>query len=169
MDELAHIDTTKLYPPFLARLADMLRLLAMAHLEFKATAGNGTRTYQEQRILFDQGRITPGPKVTNARGGQSAHNFGLAVDFARDVDPRPGLQPDWEPRLYEPLGRACDMVGLLWGGSWLKPDGGHVQWPGFTSPQHFEPLHRQMMRGGLIAAWAYVDRLPEPPRGGGVS
>ena len=36
----------------------------------------GTRTYAEQNDLYRQR-----PKVTNARGGQSWHNFGLAWDF----------------------------------------------------------------------------------------
>lgn len=39
------------------------------------------RTYAEQGTLFAQGRTTPGPIVTNARAGQSAHNFGFALDF----------------------------------------------------------------------------------------
>ena len=36
---------------------------------------SGTRTYAEQDILFAKR-----PKVTNARGGQSNHNFGIAWD-----------------------------------------------------------------------------------------
>lgn len=49
---------------------------------------SGTRGYAEQNALFRRGRYgNPGPRVTNARGGQSFHNFGLAWDigiFARD-------------------------------------------------------------------------------------
>lgn len=41
----------------------------------------GLRTFAEQDILYSQGRTTAGPIVTNARGGQSPHNFGLAIDF----------------------------------------------------------------------------------------
>lgn len=33
-------------------------------------------------MLYAQGRTTPGKIVTNAKPGQSAHNFGLAVDLA---------------------------------------------------------------------------------------
>lgn len=39
------------------------------------------RTFEEQDDLFKQR-----PKVTNARGGQSYHNYGLAVDFCLLVD-----------------------------------------------------------------------------------
>ena len=43
---------------------------------------SGTRSYQEQDALFRQGRFgNPGPRVTNARGGQSRHNFGIAWDI----------------------------------------------------------------------------------------
>ena len=41
---------------------------------------SGTRTFAEQDALFAKGRTAPGPKVTNARGGQSNHNFGIAWD-----------------------------------------------------------------------------------------
>src|SRR4051794_10761936 len=38
---------------------------------------SGTRSYEEQDKLFRKGRYgDPGPRVTNARGGQSNHNFG---------------------------------------------------------------------------------------------
>jgi peptidoglycan L-alanyl-D-glutamate endopeptidase CwlK len=39
------------------------------------------RTFAEQDALYQLGRIKPGKVVTNAKGGQSYHNFGLAVDF----------------------------------------------------------------------------------------
>jgi peptidoglycan L-alanyl-D-glutamate endopeptidase CwlK len=39
------------------------------------------RTFSEQDGLFAQGRTKPGKIVTNAKGGQSYHNYGLAVDI----------------------------------------------------------------------------------------
>lgn len=42
----------------------------------------GYRTIEEQDRLYAQGRTAKGPKVTNAKGGSSFHNFGLAIDFA---------------------------------------------------------------------------------------
>lgn len=36
------------------------------------------RTFQEQELLFSQGRTRPGKIVTNARAGKSFHNYGLA-------------------------------------------------------------------------------------------
>lgn len=42
----------------------------------------GLRTFAEQDALYAQGRTKPGPRVTNAKGGQSIHNYGTAIDFA---------------------------------------------------------------------------------------
>jgi peptidoglycan L-alanyl-D-glutamate endopeptidase CwlK len=42
----------------------------------------GLRTIEEQNDLYAQGRTKPGSIVTNAKGGSSYHNFGLAFDFA---------------------------------------------------------------------------------------
>ena len=39
------------------------------------------RTFAEQDALYAQGRTKPGPKVTEAPGGKSYHNYGLAIDF----------------------------------------------------------------------------------------
>lgn len=46
----------------------------------------GLRTFEEQNALYAQGRTKPGNKVTNARGGSSYHNYGLAIDFSILVD-----------------------------------------------------------------------------------
>ncbi|KPC97761.1 Peptidoglycan L-alanyl-D-glutamate endopeptidase CwlK precursor [Geobacillus sp. BCO2] len=40
----------------------------------------GFRTIEEQNRLYALGRTKPGRIVTNARGGYSYHNFGLAFD-----------------------------------------------------------------------------------------
>lgn len=40
------------------------------------------RTKKEQQDLYNQGRTTPGKKVTNALPGQSFHEYGLAFDIA---------------------------------------------------------------------------------------
>ena len=43
---------------------------------------HGYRSSEEQDALFNQGRSSAGNIVTNARGGESYHNYGLAIDFA---------------------------------------------------------------------------------------
>ena len=51
----------------------------------------GLRTIDEQNTLYAQGRTVPGQIVTNAPGGTSYHNYGLAVDICEMVNG----QPDW--------------------------------------------------------------------------
>src|SRR6478609_5661733 len=46
----------------------------------------GLRTIKEQDDLYAQGRTKPGKVVTNARGGSSFHNYGVAFDFAILLD-----------------------------------------------------------------------------------
>lgn len=58
-------------------------LIAKANEETGRTwaASDGRRTMTQQRDIFAQGRTKPGKVVSNAKPGQSAHNFGLAVDL----------------------------------------------------------------------------------------
>ncbi|AIQ49508.1 hypothetical protein R70723_29200 [Paenibacillus sp. FSL R7-0273] len=85
----------------------------------------GLRTFSEQDRLYAQGRTSAGNIVTNARGGYSFHNYGLAVDFAlllpdgssaswdmkRDGD-RDGTA-DWQEVVQQ-----AKALGFEWGGDW---------------------------------------------------
>ncbi len=85
----------------------------------------GTRSYARQNSLYAQGRTAKGAKVTNARGGASWHNFGLAVDFGV-FRGNTYVQED-EP--YKMLGQLARTIpGLDWGGAWSGfKDYPHVQ------------------------------------------
>lgn len=84
----------------------------------------GTRTYAEQDALFAQGRTKPGPRVTNARGGFSSHNFGIAWDIGIFED---GDYQEESP-LYAKAGKIGRDMGLEWGGDWKTiPDQPHFQ------------------------------------------
>lgn len=60
---------------------------------------SGRRSMRDQEKLYAQGRTAPGPIVTNARPGQSAHNYGRAVDVVLDDSSKPGLQMLWNWKL----------------------------------------------------------------------
>ncbi len=81
---------------------------------------SGTRTYAEQDALFRQGRYgNPGKVITNARGGQSNHNFGIAWDIGIFVDGKYLGESD----LYSQAGTAiasAEFSELEWGGNWVK-------------------------------------------------
>jgi hypothetical protein len=80
---LAKIDgrnkTTHTHPALRRGLADLAE--ALEEREMRALITGGFRTFAEQELLFNQGRTSSGPVVTNARGGLSNHNYGLAVDI----------------------------------------------------------------------------------------
>ena len=74
----------------------------------------GTRTYEEQDDLFAQGRTKPGRIVTNARGGYSNHNFGIAFD----IGVFDGANYLGESPKYKAVGALGMDLGLDWGGNW---------------------------------------------------
>ncbi len=92
----------------------------------KAKIISGTRTYAEQNVLFKKGRFgNPGPKVTNARGGQSNHNFCVAWDIGIFTKTG-GYITDGED--YEKAAKVGMLDTLEWGGNWRSfPDKPHFQ------------------------------------------
>jgi len=77
---------------------------------------SGTRTFEAQDRLFAQGRTRPGRRVTNARGGFSNHNFGIAFD----VGVFEGRRYLPESPKYKAVGAMGVELGLEWGGNWTS-------------------------------------------------
>lgn len=75
---------------------------------------SGLRTYDEQNVLYAQGRTAPGNKVTNAKGGFSNHNFGIAFD----VGVFEGAKYLGDSPKYKAVGVLGMELGLEWGGNW---------------------------------------------------
>lgn len=77
-----------------------------------------TSTYRDaesQNALYAQGRTTAGKKVTNAKGGQSFHNYRVAFDFVPIV----GGKAQWnDAKLFEKCGVIGESLGLEWAGRW---------------------------------------------------
>ncbi|MCM3173577.1 M15 family metallopeptidase [Paenibacillus sp. MER 99-2] len=119
--------------PLVAESEELLvRKAARRGIEVVIT--HGYRSIEEQDALFDQGRTGTGNIVTNARGGESYHNYGLAIDFAlrtpqgeivwdMERDDNGNGEPDW----MEVVALAKDL-GFTWGGDWANfPDYPHLQ------------------------------------------
>ena len=89
----------------------------MADAGFEAVGVSSTfRCHAMQDHLFAQGRTRPGNIVTNARGGQSWHNWRLAFDIFQNI---PGSE--WNnPRFFETAGQIWEEMGGEWGGSWVN-------------------------------------------------
>ncbi|MEF9933637.1 MAG: peptidoglycan-binding protein [Clostridium sp.] len=86
------------------------------------------RSIAEQNELYAQGRTKPGSKITNAKGGYSMHNYGLAFDIAIKVSGKVVWDND---ALYAKAGKIGESLGLEWGGSWKNfKDAPHFQWTG---------------------------------------
>ena len=78
-----------------------------------------TSTYRDmesQDALYEQGRTTPGKIVTNARAGDSYHNWRCAVD----VVPIIGGKPDWDGShpAWQQIGEIGEECGLEGAGRW---------------------------------------------------
>lgn len=94
----------------------------------------GRRSLEKQAALYDQGR-SPASKargervVTNAKAGDSAHNWGCASDWA-EFRPEFVRTEIWDKAEWSVFGDAVRKVGLEWGGDWKRfLDRPHAQLP----------------------------------------
>ncbi|MFZ0074965.1 M15 family peptidase [Exiguobacterium sp. RIT452] len=121
-----------LHPAVEAGAKDLIRLSHSCYnIDIRIT--QGYRTKKQQDALYDQGRSRAGEIVTNARGGESMHNYGLAFDFVQMVDGDISYdleydgnnsgKSDW--REVAAVGKA---LGFEWGGDWKR----------FVDYPHFE-------------------------------
>jgi peptidoglycan LD-endopeptidase CwlK len=87
---------------------------------------SGFRSSDEQDALYRKGRSEDGPIVTQVKGGQSYHNYGLAIDFAlltpkgktiwdMEYDGNRNGKSDW----MEVVALA-KRLGFTWGGDWTS-------------------------------------------------
>lgn len=122
LDARSESNIATLHPRVQPYARSLIQSALSAGWTFRITSA--LRTYDEQNALYAQGRTAPGKRVTNARGGYSNHNFGIAFD----VTLFEAGQPVWESALYKRLGALGVGLGLEWGGHWKSPvDEPHYQ------------------------------------------
>lgn len=125
------------------------------------------RTFAEQNALFAQGRTrlydSKGNRlgiVTKARGGQSFHNYGLALDIVLIKDDKTA---SWETNIdFDKDGRADWMevvqifknAGWEWGGDWKFKDTPHLQ---KTFGNTTKELLAKYNAGNFIPGTTYVN------------
>ena len=92
------------------------------------------RSMEDQDALYEKGRSAEGNIVTHARGGESFHNFGLAIDFAiktpteniiwdMQYDGNQNGKSDWNEVV-----ELAKELGFEWGGDWASfKDYPHLQ------------------------------------------
>lgn len=145
---LARLDGV--HPELARRIKQLDALLPSQSLQVT----QGTRTYQEQHAIFIQGRPngTPGPIVTDADAGESAHNFGYAVDVVPE-DVIPG-QPDWniESQAWKSILAAAPSCGLAEGACWKKSDNPHLYLAELPADPT-DAMREQIADGGMAEVW----------------
>ena len=96
---------------------------------------SGYRSFADQNALYAKGRTKSGNIVTNAKGGYSNHNFGLAVDYFLVSDD--GNTALWTVNSkWRRVAAIGKELGFSWGGDWSS----------FRDYPHLE------MTGGLSTA-----------------
>ena len=105
------------------------------------------RSWEEQQKIYNQGRTTPGPIVSNAKPGSSIHNWGCAfdcgvfrngeyLDGAIKKDANGKDIPDEVKRklaqdTHIEISKIGKSLGLTWGGDWINiKDLPHYQYTG---------------------------------------
>lgn len=110
--------------PLVKRSADAV-VNEMKRLGYDVMVFQGYRSIEEQNALYAQGRTAPGSVITNAKGGDSLHNYGVAVDIVFVVNGRPSWS---ESHPWSTLGKVGKKQGFEWGGDWT----------GFVDRPHLE-------------------------------
>ncbi|MBX9954510.1 M15 family metallopeptidase [Peribacillus simplex] len=95
-------------------ILEVVKLAYEAGIFVQITAGY--RSFREQNELYERGRTNKSkPIVTYARGGQSLHNYGLAVDFVIVSDD--GKRALWtEGEKWTRVAAIAKSLGFVWGG-----------------------------------------------------
>lgn len=113
------------------------------------TITNAFRSKEEQDKLYCQGRqrhpycvkkgLTniPGEIVTNAKGGESRHNDGLAFDVYFTIGNKPDGGVDLKTPITQKVADIGKDLGLVWGGEWKTfKDSPHFELPKFGSSEN---------------------------------
>lgn len=122
----------------------------------KVRIAQGLRTFEEQDALYKQR-----PRVTKAKGGQSIHNYGLAVDIVLIID---GTEASWDTKKDWDQDKQSDWMecvavfkkhGFKWGGNWVTfKDMPHFE---MTFGKEWEDLLPLYKAKDFIPGTTYVD------------
>lgn len=114
MDAITKTRIATLHPLVRKEVEDTLNSIVLSEgTTIRVT--QALRTFAEQDALYAQGRTKPGSKVTNATGGQSIHNYGLAFDYVLMKD---GVA-DWTVNAdWKKVAATFKAKGWEWGGDW---------------------------------------------------
>lgn len=126
-------DINDLLPPARDRAKAFLEACKKAGIDLLVTSTY--RDHESQAALFAQGRTAPGKIVTNARPGESFHNWRVALDVVPIVNGKPVWETTGEAgKLWDRVGQIGESVGLEWAKRWKSfPELAHFQYTGGLS------------------------------------
>lgn len=86
------------------------------------------RDAAEQNELYAIGRTKPGKRVTNARGGNSIHQYRCAWDAVPLVHGKPAWN---DLERYKTMAKCAKALGIEWAGDWVSfKEQAHFQYTG---------------------------------------
>jgi len=154
-------------PQLADKIVQMDRILSSEGIQI--VVAQGVRTWAEQDALWQKGRNPDGSfvdpvhhagVVTNARGGHSWHNFGLAVDCDPDDPTKEGFQIDWnaEHPQWKRMEAVGVSLGLTSGANWKRlADAPHFQITGrFPEGAPTDEVRELFQASGYQAVWDQV-------------
>ena len=141
-----------LHPKLRAKAFNFIKACEAVGIFLRITSG--FRSYSEQDQLYAKGRTVPndagrlpGATVTNARGGRSVHNFGLAIDVVeiwnkgssmkhyrqpilrngrpsgrfKSLRAQTGYDSKYPEERWQTIGRIAQSFGFFWGFHFSSP------------------------------------------------
>lgn len=150
MDQITRERIAKLHPSIREEVRKIIEDCDSAlNGRAKIRITQGLRTFKEQEDLYSLGRTKAGKKVTNAKAGQSIHNYGLAVDICLIIDGKTAswdTVKDWDndkvADWYECV-KIFAKYGWDWGGNWKT----------FKDFPHFERKNIITKKGIAKTSW----------------
>jgi len=162
MDNVTQQRIQKLHPSVRDEVTAIIKDCDLALTgKAKIRITQGLRSFKEQDQLYAIGRTKPGKKVTNAKAGQSIHNYGLAADICLMIDGKTAswnTAKDWDndkvADWYECV-KIFAKYGWTWGGSWKN----------FKDLPHFQKKSIKTKNGEIKTNWRNLIQLPKDKNG----
>ncbi|TDO68817.1 peptidoglycan L-alanyl-D-glutamate endopeptidase CwlK [Flavobacterium chryseum] len=136
MDAITEKRISGLHPSVRVEMTNIIKEIDKALTgRAKVRISEGLRTFAEQDALYNKK-----PKVTNAKGGQSIHNYGFAVDIVLIIDGKTAswdTKSDWDGDKvsdWDECVKIFAKYGWNWGGNWATfKDMPHFDKIGFSN------------------------------------
>jgi len=156
MDSISEARLQLVWPLLSDKIHTLSDMLSQESIDVRVV--QGMRSWSEQDDLYAQGRTSPGPVVTKCKGGDSYHNFGMAVDCVpSQFAPDQSYNPDWNAShpSWKRMEAIALSLGLTVGADFRTfPDNPHFQLTGrFPVGAPDGEVQQLFKDGGMQAIW----------------